>query len=542
MVDSISDKPKVAKTRKKTEVDKKTTSTKGQVAKETTVKKKTSTKPKVATNKASSEVSLNIVKRVDVAVVGAGCGGLAAAYKLHKEGFYDFVVLEKANEVGGAWRENTYPGCTCDIPSNLYSFSFAQNPNWSRAFAKQPEIYQYLQNVSHQFGLRNFIHFNTAVTGAYWQEATQEWHLHTSKGIYIARFLIGAAGPLHAPKLPAVKGINDFKGAIFHSSQWDHSCDLTGKKVAVVGSGASAIQLIPEIQPIVDRLYVLQRTPQWILPKANFNTSAAQKTLFNAFPQTQQALREALYRGLEMFGYGFRYPALMKRFQKLAELWIHSQIKNPELRAKVTPDYVLGCKRVLLSNNYFKSLDNANVDVITGGLQEVKSHSVIAADGKEYDVDVIVLATGFETTDSPLAKGIFDGQGRSMESIWGGSPQAYLGTTVSGFPNLFIILGPNVAVGHSSAIVLIEAQVNYIVDALKKVKVAQKQGFSLKESVQIQFNEEVQNALKNTVWNAGGCSSYYIDKNGKNTGVWPWSTFRFVNQLKTFDLKSYDLI
>lgn len=479
------------------------------------------------------------VTTVQVLVVGAGCAGIGAAVRLKQQGVRDFVVLEKAHEVGGAWRDNTYPGCTCDIPSNLYSFSFAPNPAWSQVFARQPEIYAYLKDVSRQYGIRDKIRFNVEVHSAHWNEKERLWRLETSAGVFQTRILIGGAGPLHEPKLPDVPGLKSFKGEVFHSAYWNHDHDLRGRKVAVVGTGASSIQFIPEIQPIVGKMVLLQRTAPWVMPKANFETPLLQRTLFKRVPLLQKAIRTAIYSGLEAFGYGFRHPQVMQRIEQAGLAWLRSQVKDPVLREKLTPDFVLGCKRVLFSNNYYRALAQPNVDVVAGGLREVREHSVIGADGIEHEVDTLIFGTGFETTDSPIAKRIFDGQGRSLDAVWDGSPQAYLGTTVSGFPNLFILLGPNVAIGHSSAIFLIEAQLEYVMDALRNMAELGLASIDLRREVQDHFNDEVQEALKGTVWNAGGCASYYIDRNGRNSGVWPWSTVHFRQRLEKFDLASY---
>lgn len=500
-------------------------------------KKKAAASP--ATKTAAGKAAVPQVKTVPVLVVGAGCAGIGAAVRLKQQGVSDFLVLEKAGEVGGAWRDNTYPGCTCDIPSNLYSFSFAPNPDWSHVFARQPEIFDYLKQVSQDYGIRDRIRFNVEVRSARWDAADRYWRLETSDGPYRCRVLIGGAGPLHEPKLPDVPGLQNFKGVKFHSAHWDHRQDLRGKRVAVVGSGASAIQFVPEIQPQVGKLVLLQRTAPWVLPKANFATPSLQKNLFRQLPLAQRALRTAIYGGLEAFGYGFRHPRVMQRIEKLGIAWLHSQVKDPALREKLTPDFVLGCKRVLFSNNWYRALSKPNVEVVSGGLREVREHSVVGADGVEHEVDVLIFGTGFETTDSPIAKRIFDGEGRSLEQVWDGSPQAYLGTTVSGFPNLFILLGPNVAIGHSSAIVLIEAQLEYVMDALRNMAELGLSSIDLRREVQDAFNDEVQAALKDTVWNSGGCASYYIDRNGRNSGVWPWSTLYFRQRLSRFDLASY---
>ncbi len=476
----------------------------------------------------------------DIVIIGAGASGLGAAMRLLKAGFTDFVILEKNKGLGGTWRDNTYPGCACDVPSALYSYSFAQKKDWSRTFAGQKEILQYLQKTSEEAGILPFINFETTVENSNWNESQQCWELETSSGNMKANKIIMGVGYLHEPIIPDLPGIDSFNGELFHSSQWDHECDMKGKRVAVIGTGASAIQFIPQIQPDVSELHVFQRTAQWILPKPDYRISAIEK-MFYRLPFTLGTLRNVLYNILEIFGIGFRKPSMLKRIQKIAEAHIKSKVKDKELRKKLTPDYTLGCKRVLFSNNYYQSLTKDNVDVYHTGVKEIRGNTVVGQDGSETEVDIIILGTGFHVSDASHIKKAFGRDGRSLDECWQGSPEAYKGTCIHNFPNVFVILGPNLAIGNNSAFIVIEAQLNYIIDAMETMKHNKLQTLEVKAEFQKQYNETVQNELQTTVWNAGGCSSYYLDKNGKNSIGFPWSSNRMKKILNTFDIDAYNL-
>lgn len=474
----------------------------------------------------------------DIVIIGAGVSGIGAAVRLLQQGFSDFVILEKYDDLGGTWRDNTYPGCACDVPSALYSYSFAQKPDWSRAFAGQPEILKYVHATAEQQGVKPFIRYGVNVEESRWQEQQQQWRLQTSIGEVSANKLISAVGYLHEPIMPALPGLDSFNGEVFHSSRWNHDCDLTGKRVAVIGTGASAIQFIPEIQPRVKQLSVFQRTPQWILPKPDHRIPAIERAFFR-LPLTLNSWRKILYGALEVFGIGFRRPGLLKIVQKLAHHHVKRRIKDPLLRQKLTPDYTLGCKRVLLSNNYYPALAQENVEVLATGVQEIQGNTLIGADGSRAEADVIILGTGFHVSDVPIAEKVYGRDGKTLDQTWQGSPQAYRGTTIHNYPNFFLILGPNLAIGNNSAFIVIESQLNYIVGALTAMRRNQLQTLEVKQPVQQQYNEVVQQALQTTVWNTGGCSSYYLDKNGKNSIGFPWSSNRMQRLLKQFDLASY---
>lgn len=473
-----------------------------------------------------------------VIVIGGGFAGLGAAIKLKEAGIHDFILLEKASELGGVWRENTYPGCACDVPSALYSYSFAQNPAWSRVFAGQAEIKQYLQDTAKKYHILPHVHVQHEAETAKWSDADSCWIIQTNHGELRAQFTIMACGPMHEPVIPNIKGLDKFKGEIFHSSRWRHDINLTGKRVAVIGTGASAIQFVPQIQPKVKQLTVFQRTPHWVLPKSDMALPAPVRAMFKLLPLTQQVMRGSVYGIFETLNGGLQSPVAMRKVQLLAEFNIKHGIKDPELRRKVTPSYVIGCKRILQSNEWYPALAQANVDVVAGALSEVKGNTLIGSDGSTREADIIIMGTGFEVAEPPIAQRVYNRFGQSMAAVWQGSPEGYMGTMVADCPNGFLMFGPNIAVS-SSAFIIIEAQLTYIIDALKQ---ALQQGIKTIEPSPARiadFNQRVQEALQSTVWNKGGCSSYFIDRNGRNSTVWPWTTFKMRQQLSRFNLNEY---
>ncbi|WP_026470124.1 flavin-containing monooxygenase [Alkanindiges illinoisensis] len=476
----------------------------------------------------------------EVVIIGAGFAGIGAAIKLKEAGITDFVVLEKATEIGGVWRANTYPGCACDVPSALYSYSFAPNPKWSRVFAPQLEIKHYLQRTAEQFGVIPYVRFQYEMIEAAWDNQARRWNISTSQGEFSARFVIMAGGPMHEPVYPEIPGMDSFKGASFHSTHWRHDIDLTGKRVAVIGAGASAIQFVPEIQPKVAKLTLIQRTPQWVLPKMDQSLPKAAQLLFKFLPITQRLTRYSVYGVFESLNSSMHHPKLIRQIESLAKWNINHAVKDKALREKLIPNFTIGCKRVLQSNNWYPALTKSNVDVRRCGVQEIKGNTLIADDGSEHEVDVIIFGTGFEISNPPVAKQIRNKHGKTMEEVWNGSPVGYLGTVVPGCPNAFITFGPNIAVS-SSALIILEAQLAYILDALKQLKQKNVQTFEVKPEIVASYNDEVQDALKDTVWNKGGCSSYFIDANGRNSTLWPWTTFEMRARLSSFNPKDYSL-
>ena len=478
-------------------------------------------------------------REVRVAVIGAGMSGIGAAIHMRRAGVEDFVVLERAAEPGGTWRDNTYPGCACDVPTALYSYSFAPKPDWSRAFAPQEEIRRYLLDVAAEHGVADRIQCDADVLDAEWDEAAQRWRVQTSAGEYAARVLVSATGPWSEPVIPAIPGLEGFEGKVFHSSRWDHDHDLDGARVATIGSGASAVQFVPEIQPRVGSLTVFQRTAHWVLPKPDRPLSRRAQTLFRRWPATQRALRGGIYGTAEALGVATRNPRLLAPLQAAGLRHLRRSVPDPELRRVLTPDYTIGCKRLLFSNDWYRALCRPNVEVAPHAVEQVRPHGVVGADGVERPADTIVLGTGFTITDLPIAARVRGRHGHSLEQTWRGSPTGYLGSVVHGFPNFFILLGPNIGNGHSSAFVLSETQIGYMVGALREMSRRRLASVEVRAETQERFNTEVQARLAGTVWNAGGCTSYYLDANGRNSTMFPGSTLELRRRLGRFDPADY---
>jgi cation diffusion facilitator CzcD-associated flavoprotein CzcO len=477
-----------------------------------------------------------------VLVVGAGASGLGAAIRLGQAGVGDLAVLEKAGELGGTWRDNTYPGCACDVPSALYSYSFAPNPGWTRAFAGQAEIRAYLRDTAARFGVTGKIRYGVEVIRAQWNAAAARWELETSQGPYTARILVAGTGPWHEPKIPDLPGLGGFPGEVFHSARWNHGHDLAGQRVAVIGTGASAVQFVPEIAPRVARLHLFQRTAQWVLPKPDHQVPGVERFLLRRFPALQRALRGAEYGAMETLGFGFRHPWLLRQVQKIGLAHLRLTVRDPVLRKALTPDYTLGCKRLLMSNTYYRALTRSTVDVHATAVRSVDGHRVLGADGSAAEVDTIIFGTGFHILDMPVSTRVFDANGRSLDDHWQGSPQAYRGTTVAGFPNLYLLLGPSLGTGHSSAFMILEAQLRHTVAAVTRTLWSGWASVSVRPEVQAAFNAEVQAALPGTVYRSDGCSSYYTDVNGRNSFSWPFSTGRLRSRVGAFREADHEIV
>jgi cation diffusion facilitator CzcD-associated flavoprotein CzcO len=478
---------------------------------------------------------------VRVAIVGSGFAGLGTAIRLRQEGMRDFLVFEKDPELGGTWWANTYPGAACDVPSLLYSFSFAPNPNWSRSFSPQGEILDYLRDCADRFGVRPHIRFRHEVRSIRWDAAANVWHVDTSRGALTAQIVVGGLGPLSVPALPDIRGVENFEGTLFHSAQWNHDHDLTGENVAVIGTGASSIQFVPEIQPRVGRLHIFQRTPPWVIPRTDRALKPHERRLFQALPALQQAARAAIYWGRELYAFGFNDHRRMKVVEKIARAHLERQIADPGLRAKLTPSYTIGCKRILLSNDWYPTLTKSNVELVTSGITEVRPRSVVTADGNERPVDTMICGTGFHVTDFPAGRRIFGADGRSLTDVWDGAGgmEAYKGTTVAGFPNLFLLIGPNTGLGHTSMVFMMESQFAYVLDALRHMDRTSATTVDVRPDVQSRYNDDIQRRLTDTVWNAGGCRSWYLDPRGRNTSVWPGYTWKFRQITRRFDPPAY---
>jgi cation diffusion facilitator CzcD-associated flavoprotein CzcO len=472
--------------------------------------------------------------------VGAGFSGLGMAIRLKQSGIDDFVVLEREDDVGGTWYVNTYPGCQCDVPSHLYSFSFAPNPEWSRTYSHQGEIWDYLRDCAERFGITPHIRFGQELREAAWDDERRRWRIDTSQGEFEAEVLIGGFGGLSTPRLPNVPGIDSFEGAVFHSATWNHDHDLSGERVASIGTGASAIQYVPRIQPEVERLYVFQRTPPWVMPHSDRPVTEVERRVYRRVPALQKLVRGLVYLGREWLVLGFaRDQRVMKALEKVARRHLTKGVPDPELRAKLTPGYTLGCKRILPSNDWYPTLTKPNVEVVTDAITEVKRRSIITADGTEREVDTIICGTGFHVTDFPPARLLRGKDGRLLSEVWHESAQAYLGTTVAGFPNAFMLTGPNTGLGHTSLVYMIESQVEYVLDCIRTMERSGIQTVEVRPEVQTSFNQEVQSRMPETVWMTGGCSSWYLDPTGRNTTLWPDWTFRFRQRTRRFDLASY---
>ncbi len=477
-----------------------------------------------------------------VTIVGSGFSGLGMAIRLKKSGMDDFVILEKEDDIGGTWRDNSYPGCGCDVQSHLYSFSFELNPAWSRTFARQEEIWDYLRHCADKYELWPHIRFGAALVRSEFDEETGAWLVTTNRGeTFTSRAVVLGTGPLHQPAYPNVPGMEKFEGRMFHSAQWDHSYDLTGKRVAVIGTGASAIQFVPQIATRVEQLHLFQRTPPWVMPKPDHPISGRQQQLFRRFPVLQRLRRDAIYWQLEGRVLGFTHPALMKLVEAGARRFIRRHIRDPWLREAVTPDYRMGCKRVLMSNDYYPTLDRENVNVVTGGLAEVRENSVVTRDGTEHPVDAIIFGTGFHVSDAFEHLEIVGSGGAKIQDTWRDGIEAYLGVTVSGFPNLFFLLGPNSGLAHNSMVFMVESQVNYVMSYLRTLFGENASYLDLRAGEQRRFNRRLQQRLASTVWNTGGCNSWYLDANGRNSTLWPGFTVEYWLRTRRMNKDDYEI-
>lgn len=480
-------------------------------------------------------------RHVRYAIIGAGFGGLGAAIRLQQDlGERDLVILERKADVGGTWWANTYPGAQCDIPSHLYSFSFAPNPNWTRTYPLQPELSTYLRDVARRFGLYDRIRTNTTVTALHWDDVHDRWNVETDAGAWTADHVIAAPGPLSEPSLPDIPGIETFAGTTMHTAAWDGGHDLAGERVAVIGTGASAIQVVPRIAKVAGRLEVFQRTPPWVVPHRDRPITALERLVYRRIPALQRLVRAGVYFSRELLVPGLVYrPQIMKLVERVARRHIAKQVADPQLRAKVTPSYRIGCKRILPTNEWYPALQRHNVELVTDRITEIRPEGLVTADGAVHEVDTIVYATGFHVTDIPLAGMVTGRGGRRLSEDWDGSPQAYRGTTIAGYPNLFFLVGPNTGLGHNSIVFMIEAQLNYIVDALRQT--GGRGTIEVRDDAQRAYNARIQGRMDGTVWNSGGCSSWYIDAKGRNTTIWPDFTFNFWKEMREFDASAYTL-
>lgn len=471
----------------------------------------------------------------EVVIIGAGISGITAAIKLLDAGVEDVLIVDKADTYGGTWRANTYPGCACDVPSGLYSFSFAPNARWSRIYGTQPEILAYVAQVACEYGLQPRTRFNTEVTDARWDPGQARWQIDTSGGAFTARFLVAAAGPWDEPKIPDIAGLDTFTGEIFHSARWNHDYDLTDKTVAVIGSGASAVQFIPQIQPKVAALHLFQRTAHWVLPKPDHRAGTATMWALEHLSAARHLQRGGQYALMETIGAAFHRPRpLMHLLQTIGKAYLRRTVADRALRAKLTPRYLIGCKRILFSNNYFRSLTRDNVEVHAAAVEAVQESTILGSDGSAVSVDALILGTGFHILDMPVAHLMRGTDGQTLAERWAGSPEAYLGTCVSGFPNSFLVLGPSLGSGHTSAFTVAETQVSLIVEAITAARRHRWTTLDVRPEAMAAYVDSVQTGLEGTAYNAASCNSYFRDANGRNSFSWPWSTKEMVTRISTF--------
>ena len=477
---------------------------------------------------------------LDVAIIGSGFGGMGAAIRLRKAGITNIAIFERATDVGGTWRDNQYPGCRCDVASNLYLFSFAQNPSWTNSFSFQPEIWRYLQNVADKFNLRPLIKFNHDVNDISFNHESKLWTVSTNHGATEACSVILATGGLAEPRLPDIAGIDSFAGPMMHTSRWDSSVDLAGKHVGIIGTGASAVQVIPEIAPIVGHLDVFQRNAVWVVPHLGHPVKERTRRLFRLLPFAQRLERFYEYWTRELRVLAFvKDPSKMEKAENGSKMFLAAQVPNAELRAKLTPNYRIGCKRITISNTYYPTFNRENVQLTTEGISAIEPTGIRTNDGQLHELDVLILATGFYVAENPMGEKVHGVNGETLSASFAGDLPNYKGTSFPDFPNFFMLGGPNTSLGHSSIVFMHESQLNYVVKTLK---------FALRKSALVeptlhaskQWSDEIEAKTKTTIWGTG-CTSWYLNKNGQNTVVWPDFTFKFRKATRRFEKTDHQI-
>jgi cation diffusion facilitator CzcD-associated flavoprotein CzcO len=476
-----------------------------------------------------------------VAVVGGGFGGVGAAVTLRRAGYGDVTVFERGGRVGGVWHNNTYPGAACDVPSHLYEFSFDPNPRWSRRYAPQVEIQAYLEDVAKRHGVLDRIRTSTEVNSARWDDERSRWILETSAGSHEAEVLITACGQLSVPSVPPISGLDSFDGPAFHTAEWRHDVELAGKRVAVVGTGCSAIQVVPAIQPIVERVDVYQRSPGWTFPKMDFAYKERTQRLFERFPVLQRLDRAAIFAFMELGAAGMtRHRWMLAPFRIAARRQISKAIKDPELRRKVTPSDEVGCKRLMLTDEWYPTLTQPNVELIADRVAEVTEAGIRTDDGRERPADVLVLATGFKAHGFVAPMKIVGAGGRTLAEEWAEVPRAYLGMSVPGFPNMFLLYGPNTNGGTGSVIYTIEAGMRHVIATLDELRRTGARQIEVRRHTAEAFDRELRAALAKSVWHTG-CTSWYVDENGNDPNQWPWLWSTYRRRTARIDPGSYEL-
>lgn len=476
----------------------------------------------------------------DTLIIGAGFGGLGTAIKLKEAGVGNFVILERAQQVGGTWRDNQYPGAACDIPSNLYSFSFAPNPSWSRSYSGAKEIMAYMQHLVGQYDLSRFIQYGQNVKEARIHEDEGLWHITTDDGVvWRARSVVMASGALANASFPAIRGLEKFKGKKIHSARWDHQYDFKGKRVGVVGTGASAIQIIPELVKVAGSVKVFQRTPAWVMPRPDFKRPDWTKKLFETLPVTQKLIREGLFWGHEAMALALIWDSpLRKVAQRVALEHLKLQVKDTWMRRQLRPDFKIGCKRVLVSNDYYPALQAPNTELITWPIAGITETGVQTAEGLIHEFDALVFATGFDIPKNGTPYPIYGLEGRNLAQEWKGGAQAYKSVNVSGYPNLFMLFGPNSGPGHNSALVYMEQQIEYTVRSVQKILGEDLKWLDVRPEVQAEYNRDIQKRLKKTNWNSG-CKSWYLTEDGFNATMYPGFATQYALQMGRLESRHY---
>ncbi|MFL5907026.1 MAG: alpha/beta hydrolase fold domain-containing protein [Solirubrobacterales bacterium] len=474
-----------------------------------------------------------------VAIIGAGFGGIGLGITLKRAGIDSFEIFEKGERIGGVWRDNTYPGLTCDVPSHLYSFSFEPNPDWTRTYSPQAEILEYLEGCVETHGLGGNLRLGTEVTHADFDEEKGTWRLTTAGGEELDfDVLVSSCGQLSRPALARIPGAERFEGPIFHSSRWDHDVGLTDKRLAVIGTGASTIQIVPAIADRVGQLDVYQRSAPYVLPKIDRPYRDWEKRLFRVFPPARLAVRFGQWLRFELFIAAFnRFKPLGRLGVRMFEKNLEEQVRDPELRRALTPKDVMGCKRVLISSDYFATFERPDAELIPQGVRELTAKGVVAEDGTERPTDVIVLSTGFESHSFLAPMEVRGLGGRELNETWRNGANAHLGMTVAGFPNLFVMYGPNTNLGSGSIIFQLESQMAYILEAIRTLE--RRGGWmTVRPEVQEAFDREIQDRLSTSVWQSG-CSNWYVDENGRDTNNWPGFTLEYRRRTRHLDTESY---
>jgi cation diffusion facilitator CzcD-associated flavoprotein CzcO len=482
------------------------------------------------------------VRRKDslrIGIVGAGFAGIGLAARLRRAGFTNVVLFERGDRPGGTWRDNTYPGAACDVPSHLYSYSFAPKYDWQSRYSGQPEILSYIEGVARQFGVTPAIRFGRAVTRAVFDERDATWEIETSGGRReIVDVFVPAVGQLSLPSIPACAGLDTFRGVRFHSARWDHSVPVEDRRIAVIGSAASAVQIVPELAKSAARLFVFQRTPNWVIPRFDWRYSRLRKALFRYLPGYRAMTRASIYLSQEALFRALRTGTVANRLMKQLALWhLGCQVADPTLRAKLTPDYTFGCKRVLLSDDYFPSFSRPNVELVTDPIAGFDAAGIRTADGKRRDVDVAVFATGFDVRNCLRPVAIVGRGGLDLQQRWSAGPEAFRGITVPDFPNMFILYGPNTNLGHNSILFMFECQFAYIVNCLRRLVSRNLRTLEVRPEVSARFNATLRHELAGTVWTTG-CGNWY-GQAGRITANWSGSTLRYWWETRQVDFRDF---